>query len=58
MNCNHERLRCTDNVFYCLKCGARVASPYQADNDTPAAEKPAEAPKRPAKRKTKKATDD
>ena len=54
MNCNHERLRCTNNVFFCLKCGAQVASPYKADKNPQEAGKPAEAPKRAAKRTTKK----
>lgn len=54
MACSHDRLRCTNNVFFCLKCGAQVASPYKADNNPPEAGKPAEAPKRPAKRKAKK----
>jgi hypothetical protein len=34
MACEHERLRCTDGVFYCLDCGAKV--------DPPKVEKPLE----------------
>ena len=26
-NCNHPRLRCTDNIFYCLDCGVMVQRP-------------------------------
>ena len=47
MSCEHKRLKCTDNVFYCLDCGAMVPNPYEA-------EKPSEAPKKAVKRKTKK----
>ena len=54
MNCKHEQLRCTNNVFFCLKCGAEVPPPYQVGKNTTEAEKPAEAPKRAAKRTTKK----
>lgn len=45
MECEHKRLKCTNNVFYCMDCGAVVSNPYEA-------KKPAEAPKK--KRKTKK----
>ena len=27
MACEHKRLRCTDGIFYCLDCGARVDAP-------------------------------
>ena len=54
MNCSHDRLRCTNNVFFCLKCGAQVPSPYEADKHTTETAKPSEAPKRAAKRTTKK----
>ena len=47
MACEHKRLKCTDNVFYCLDCGAMVPNPYEA-------EKPSEAQKKAVKRKTKK----
>lgn len=57
MNCKHEQLRCTNNVFFCLKCGAEVPSPYQAGKNPTGAEKPAEALKRAVKR-TRKKTDD
>ena len=54
MNCTHDRLRCTNNEFFCLKCGAHVASPFVTEEHTTETAKPAEAPKRPAKRKAKK----
>ena len=46
MECKHDQFRCTNNVFFCLKCGAEIPNPYEKQ------EKP-EA-KKPAKRKTKK----
>lgn len=54
MTCNHEGLRCTDNVYMCPKCGCTWPVGTELNNNTPEAEKPAEAPKRPAKRKSKK----
>lgn len=27
MICDHVRLRCTNGVFYCLDCGARIDPP-------------------------------
>lgn len=54
MNCKHEQLRCTNNVFFCLKCGAEVPSPYKAEKNTPEKENGSEAPKRAVKRTTKK----
>ena len=47
MACEHKRLKCTNNVFYCMDCGAMVPNPYEA-------QKPAEAPKPGRKRRTKK----
>ena len=52
MACEHKRLKCTNNVFYCMDCGAVVQNPYENDKQEGHEEKPAEAPKR--KRKTKK----
>lgn len=46
MPCTHDAIKCTNNVFFCLKCGAMVPNPYEA-------EKPAEAPKPGRKRKAK-----
>lgn len=49
MACEHKRLRCTDGVFYCLDCGAKV-DPPAAEN---AAGPKAAATEQP-KRRTKK----
>ena len=35
--CEHEHLRCTDGIFYCLDCGAKVDQPAPA---APEPEKP------------------
>ncbi len=40
MECKHDRIKCTDNVFYCAVCGAKV-------------EMPVETKKTPVKRKRK-----
>jgi hypothetical protein len=45
MDCKHTALRCTNNRFFCLLCGAEVPAPT--------AEKPAEKPK-PAPKRTRK----
>lgn len=50
MKCNHSRLRCTNNVFYCLVCGALVASPVTVEEIIAEKEKPAEGPKKAGKR--------
>ena len=54
MNCSHERLRCTDNVFFCVSCGAAVPSPFETKKNPPEEPKPAEGPKKPVKRTAKK----
>lgn len=46
MACEHKRLKCTNNVFYCMDCGAMVLNPYEAEKQ--------EAPKPSRKRKAKK----
>ena len=54
MPCNHETIRCTDNVFYCCTCGA-VLSVASADDKTPVQkDKLVKAACRPSKRKGKK----
>lgn len=53
MTCKHERLRCTNNAFFCLDCGAAVLNPFEVNQHKEGQkEKPADAPKR--KRKTAK----
>lgn len=54
MGCNHERIRCTDNRFFCLVCGAEIANPYEADKQEGAEEKPVETQKNGRKRKARK----
>ena len=47
MECKHERLRCTDNRFFCLDCGAEV---------TPAPRpKPPKEPEKPKRQRKVKA---
>jgi hypothetical protein len=64
MDCKHERLRCTNNEFFCLLCGKHL--PYNnsfnggKEIQLPPIKvceqkKPAEAPKTARKRKTVKA---
>lgn len=43
MSCDHKQLKCTDNRFFCLICGAEIADPFAVKEDTDRAEKPAEA---------------
>jgi hypothetical protein len=54
MNCKHERLMCTDNRFFCLVCGAEVASPHEADKQEGQEERTAETQKTGRKRKARK----
>lgn len=49
MSCTHERIRCTNNVYYCITCGAALPAPDRAEEA-----KPAEGQKKTAKRRTKK----
>lgn len=46
--CEHKRLRCTDGVFFCLDCGARVEAP--AAPEMKPETKPADKPKRKPKK--------
>ena len=45
MACEHKHIRCTNNDFYCLDCGARIdqPEPVKAEAET----------KEPTKRKKK-----
>jgi hypothetical protein len=53
MDCKHEHLKCTDNVYFCADCGRSWVVP---DKDTPTEEKPAEAQKTVKKRAARKET--
>ena len=33
MVCTHETFRCTNGVFFCLKCGAAIPNPYEAKQE-------------------------
>lgn len=39
MECKHERLKCTNNVFYCLDCGAVVKPEEPEKKKKPAKKK-------------------
>mgnify|MGYP003311179986 CR=1 FL=1 len=57
MDCKHERLRCTNNEFFCLLCGQRVPAPAPhdpGDQRQGQKENAPEGPKKPVKRKAKK----
>lgn len=51
MACNHESFKCTNGVFYCLKCGAVIPNPYEGKGITAPAETAPEPPKKATKRK-------
>jgi hypothetical protein len=51
MTCNHEQFKCTNGVFYCLKCGAEIANPYVSKATPAQAETAPEPPKKATKRK-------
>lgn len=51
MECKHDQFRCTNNVFFCLKCGAEIPNPYEAKEEKPEEKKPA---KRRAKKEVEK----
>jgi hypothetical protein len=55
MACEHKRLKCTNNVFSCLDCGAVLPPDVLQRKPEGQEEKPAEAPKTARKRKTVKA---
>lgn len=40
MICKHERLRCTDNRYFCLICGAAVDPPEPREDRPKEPEKP------------------
>lgn len=57
MNCTHDRLRCTNNVYFCQDCGQRVAWPASGaadDKQQGQEKKPAERPPEAKKRTRRK----
>lgn len=46
MGCQHKRLRCTNGVFYCLDCGAKIDPPKPGKTVAVAKETASERPKR------------
>lgn len=54
MACNHEKMRCTNNRFYCVLCGQELPNPYQVDKHPSEKENASEAAKKPVKRGRKK----
>ena len=54
MACNHERLRCTDGIYYCLACGLRIDVPPAEDKTPEAENKPEKTAVKAVKRKAKK----
>lgn len=57
MDCKHERIRCTNNEFFCLLCGQRVPAPVPTDPGDQWQRQKENAPeglKKPVKRKSKK----
>lgn len=55
MACEHKRLKCTNNVFSCLDCGAVLPPDVLQRKPEGQKEKPSEAPKTGRKRKAAKA---
>ena len=55
MDCGHQRIRCTNNRFFCLDCGAEIADPYKAEKEEKPEEKPVEPAKKAAKPRGRKA---
>ena len=54
MDCKHKRIRCTDNRFFCMDCGAEFTPPGEAVKEPVEPHDAPEAEKKPAKRRTKK----
>lgn len=50
MECKHEQVECTNNVFRCLRCGSVVPSPYRTSEKPPEEEKPKKTPRKPSKK--------
>jgi hypothetical protein len=49
MGCNHEKVRCTDNRFFCLICGQEIQRKAKPE------EIPQEEPKKATKKKKQEA---
>ena len=54
MACNHEKVRCTDGIFYCLTCGQRIDYPPKEEPTPQAEEKPVKEAVKASRRKAKK----
>lgn len=39
MTCDHSLFRCTNGVFFCLKCGQEIPNPYKVENEKPTKKK-------------------
>jgi hypothetical protein len=51
--CNHIRVRCTDNRFFCLDCGVEVGEQVAMDKHPSEKQNASEGPKRANKRRKK-----
>ena len=54
MACNHDKVRCTDGIFYCLTCGQRIDYPPMEEATPQAEEKPVKEAVKAPRRKPKK----
>jgi hypothetical protein len=54
MACEHKRLQCVNNAFFCLDCGARVEREARADKQPAPEEKTQEGPKKAKRTAVKK----
>ncbi len=57
MACDHKQLRCTDNRYFCLLCGAETVPPDVDDKREGQEEKHVETQKTGRKRKVKNTVD-
>ena len=57
MPCTHDAIKCTNNVFFCLKCGAVVPNPFEGKEQEGQKENATERPVKAAKRKPKTKAD-
>ena len=51
MACEHKRIRCTNGVFFCLDCGARIDPPVTTEAAEKATEAATDGFERPSGRK-------